>query len=326
MEAARNLLDALPKTNTMAFILVQHLDPTHKSMMVELLASHTGMTVVDAANGMALAGNHLYVNPPGKYLAVSGGTLHLTVPTVHHGARLPIDFLLQSLARDYGARAACIILSGTGFDGSIGTQAIKTSGGLVIAQDPDETAYDGMARSAIATGVVDHVLRIIDMPQVLAQFGSVTAHVGSWHAAADDTPSTGPASLISSQDWLDRVIELIRAKTAHDFTLYKLGTLQRRIERRMALVALKPKETAIYLTMLMDNPAELELLATDLLINVTSFDAALRAYGRRGLYLFRLRHEQHREPYRDRPLGELPKVWSGLWKIATIAVQQSVDT
>jgi two-component system CheB/CheR fusion protein len=255
----------------MAFILVQHLDPSHKSLLVELLAHHTGMTVTDATDGAILTGNHLYVIPPGKYLSVSGGKLHLTVPTVPHGSRLPIDFLLQSLAQDFGARAACVILSGTGADGSVGAQAIKAARGLVIVQDPSETAYDGMARSAIATGSVDHVLKIVDIPQALDEFYAASDRDTSDRVANETEPVTGSDPLASSPDWLGRVIDLIRSKTAHDFTLYKPGTLQRRIERRMALVSLKPGDIALYMAMLMDNPAELELLSTDLLINVTSF-------------------------------------------------------
>jgi chemotaxis response regulator CheB len=125
LDACRSLLRALPADSGMAFILVQHLDPTHESMMVELLASHTGMKVCQAANGMQVEPDHFYVIPPGTYLGVDGGALHLSAPPVHHGARLPFDFLLQSLAEAYHGRAACIVLSGTGTDGSIGLKAIR---------------------------------------------------------------------------------------------------------------------------------------------------------------------------------------------------------
>jgi len=155
LDACRKLLDALPSEVGVAFILVQHLDPTHESMLVDLLASHTSMNVRQAAEGMPIEPDHLYVIAPGTYLSIAEGTLHLTEPTAPHGARLPFDFLLNSLAEEFGARAICVILSGTGADGSIGLRAVKEKGGLVIAQSPEEASYDGMPRSAIATGSVD---------------------------------------------------------------------------------------------------------------------------------------------------------------------------
>ena len=161
-DACRKLVDALPAGNGMAFILVQHLDPTHESMMVDLLAGHTSMTVLQATDGMPIEREHLYVIPPGTYLSVSSGALHLSQPQARHGARLPFDFLLHSLAEEYGARAICVILSGTGADGSLGLKAVKEKGGLVIAQDPDEAGYDGMPRSAITTGAVDLVLPVAE--------------------------------------------------------------------------------------------------------------------------------------------------------------------
>ena len=130
-------MDALPDDAGLAFILVQHLDPTHESMMADLLAGHTSMTVRQAADGMMIERDHVYVIPPGTYLSVSAGALRLSQPQARHGARLPFDFLLRSLAEQYGARAICVILSGTGADGSLGLKAVKENGGFVIAQDPD---------------------------------------------------------------------------------------------------------------------------------------------------------------------------------------------
>ena len=161
-------MDALPAGNGMAFILVQHLDPTHESMMVDLLAGRTSMTVRQATDGMPIERDHLYVIPPGTYLSVVGGALRLSQPQARHGARLPFDFLLHSLAQDCGARAVCVILSGSGADGSLGLKAVKQQGGFIIAQDPDEAGYDGMPRSAIRTGMVDLVLPVAKIPDALA--------------------------------------------------------------------------------------------------------------------------------------------------------------
>ena len=170
LDACRSFLDALPADCGMAFILVQHLDPTHESMMVDLLAGHTSMTVLQATDGMPIKRDHLYIIPPGTYLSVEHGALHLSEPHARHGARLPFDFLLNSLATDCGSRAIAMILSGTGADGSVGLKAVRENGGLVIAQDPDEASHDGMPRNAILTGSVDQVLPVEKMPDALGKY------------------------------------------------------------------------------------------------------------------------------------------------------------
>ena len=256
LEACRNFLGALPSDIGMAFILVQHLDPTHESLMVELLASHTRLHVRLAGEGMKVEAGFVYVIPPGKYLSVAGSVLHLSQPLAAHGSRLPFDFLLQSLAQDFGARAICIVLSGTGADGSAGLLAVKDKGGLVIVQKPEEAEYGGMPRSAIATGKVDLVLPVAKIP------GALASHGQNPPAAGGPSPESDP---------LHAIIALLRVRTSHDFTLYKTGTLQRRIERRMGMVSLSPQEMGKYLEMLQGDAQELALLAKDLLINVTSF-------------------------------------------------------
>jgi two-component system, chemotaxis family, CheB/CheR fusion protein len=260
LDACRKLVEALPAGNGMAFILVQHLDPTHESMMVDLLSGHTSLTVRQAGEGMQIERDHLYVIPPGTYLSIAGGALHLSQPQVRHGARLPFDHLLHSLAEAYSERAICVILSGTGADGSLGLRAIKASGGLVVAQDPADSAYDGMPQSAIATGAVDLVLPVAGIADALVKYSRRTAPIRAEGESARSPP-----------DWLPKIIELLRSKTAHDFTLYKPGTLERRIVRRMAMAAIEGDDMDRYLDMLRGDAAELDLLAKDLLINVTSF-------------------------------------------------------
>jgi two-component system, chemotaxis family, CheB/CheR fusion protein len=260
LDAFRSLFDALPADVGMAFILIQHLDPTHASLMVELLASHTKMKVQQAVSGMPLEPGHVYMIPPATYLSVQDGALQLSEPTERHGARLPFDFLLRSLAAEYGERAVCVILSGTGADGRLGLQAVKDHGGLVIAQHPDEAAYDGMPRSAIATGLVDFVLPVAQIP------GALIAHAAR-KPNADPEQDGAPEDEVPN--WLAAIIDLLRTRTTHDFTFYKQGTLRRRIERRMATAAIVDGNR--YLDVLRRDPAELELLAKDVLINVTSF-------------------------------------------------------
>jgi two-component system, chemotaxis family, CheB/CheR fusion protein len=255
LDACTKLIDALPAATGMAFILVQHLDPHHESMMAELLASHTSMVVQQADEGMVIVADHLYIIPPGRYLSVVGDTLHLSSPGARHGARLPFDHLLQSLAEENAARTIGVILSGTGADGTLGLKALKAAGGFTIAQAPDEAEYDGMPASAIAAGAIDLSLPVRDIAGALID-------------PARRLPRPQQEGGVDAR-CLPEIIALLRASTSHDFTLYKTGTLQRRIERRMGLAA---HDTMVsYLEKLRSDPAEIDLLVKDLLINVTSF-------------------------------------------------------
>jgi len=256
LEACRKMLGDLPVDSGLAFIVVQHLDPDQASLLADLLAAHTTMAVRQAVEGMAIERDHLYVIPPGTFLAVSGGALRLSQPQARHGSRLPFDFLLYSLAKEYGERALCVVLSGTGADGSLGAVAIKAGGGLVVAQDPAEADYDGMPRSAILTGAVDLILPAAQIPAALIEFNR---HLGE----------DGPADL--PPIWLPEIVALLRGGAGRDFSHYKRGTLQRRIGRRMAMASIDPGDGARYLDLLRGNAAELDLLANDFLINVTSF-------------------------------------------------------
>src|SRR4029079_4647427 len=186
--------------------------------------------------------------------------LRLSKPLERHGARMPFDFFLRSLAEECGERAICAILSGTGTDGSLGLKAVKERGGLVIAQDPEEAAFEGMPRSAITSGAVDLVLPVAKMPQALVRYGRQT-YVRAAHTEVQASDSLDESFL--------GIIALLAAKTPHDFSLYKPGTLQRRIERRRAMAGIN--SSARYLQVLLKDSVERELLAKDLLINVTHF-------------------------------------------------------
>lgn len=261
LDACRKLVSGLPTGSGMAFILIQHLDPTHESMMVDLLTGHTSMVVTQASDGMTIEPEHLYVIPPGPYLSVGDGVLHLSQPQARHGARLPFDFLLRSLAADLGARAMCVVLSGSGADGSLGVRAVKDAGGLVVVQDPEEAGYDGMPRHAIATGAVDMVLPASKIGEALVSYELRAA-------STRDKSALPPKDVVEA--WLPEVIDLLHTRTARDFRLYKPGTLQRRIERRMAM-AIETDDMDRYLERLRADAGELDLLGKDLLINVTNF-------------------------------------------------------
>ena len=209
---------------------------------------------------MRLERNHVYLIPPGAYLAIDDGCLRLSAPMERHGARMPFDFFLRSLAQECGERAICAILSGTGTDGSLGLKAVKEKGGLVIVQDPEEAAFDGMPRSAIMSGGADLVLTLAKIPQALVRYGRQT------YVKAGSKSLQAPGNV---EEAFADIIELLATKTSHDFSLYKPGTLQRRIERRMAMAGLE--SSARYLQVLHEDAGERELLAKDLLINVTHF-------------------------------------------------------
>ena len=285
-------MDALPTPNGMAFIIVQHLDPSHDSMMVDLLAGHTAMPVLLAIDGMKIECERVYVIPPGVYLAADEkAALRLSKPQARHGARLPFDFLLNSLAREHGARTVCVVLSGTGADGSLGLRAVKESGGLVIAQDVTEADYDGMPRSAIATGAVDLVLRTAKIAEALVARERGRVFV------PERKKSSAQRSV---EDLLPDIIALLRSKTVHDFGLYKHGTLERRVERRMALAGVKT--AARYLDLLLRDANERDQLSRDLLINVTGFfrDAAVFEF---------LGQSVIPDLVRDHPLDRPLRIW-----------------
>jgi len=276
----------------MAFILVQHLDPTHDSLLVELLSGHTSLSLVEAAEGMTLQAEHVYVIPPGVNLSVEAGRLHLSAPHERHGARLPFDFLLHSLAECCGEHAICVVLSGTGADGSLGIASVREAGGWVIAQDPEDATFDGMPRSAIATGLVDLVLAAGKIPAALFE--------GMDRSSRAADPSTTSQQ---DPDILPEIIELLRDKTAHDFRLYKTGTLRRRVERRMAMAGIDAGRMDLYLAALEANETELDLLAKDLLINITSFFRDAEVFDL-------LSRTTVRDLVRHHPPGQPLRVWT----------------
>ncbi|MET3900930.1 two-component system CheB/CheR fusion protein [Devosia sp. UYZn731] len=261
LDACTRFVGAMPVGQGIGMILVQHLDPRHESLMVALLATRTGFAVEQAVEGAEVLADHLYVIPPGAYLTVNQGKLHLQSPPDHQGARLPFDTLLESLATQHGEQTFGVVLSGTGTDGSAGLQALKAAGGFCIAQDPKEAGYDAMPSNAIATGAIEVIATAAAIPAVIQRHLGGSRHATKKTVAAPVTPD----------DLLTDILDAIKTGSTHDFNGYKLGTVLRRVERRMALAGLLPSAMAQYLQMLRSHPAEQDLLASDLLINVTSF-------------------------------------------------------
>ena len=244
----------------MAFVLVQHLAPDHSSILTTLMQRYTRMKVYEVEDGMTVQINCAYIIPPNRDMAFLNGTLQLMEPTEPRGHRLPVDFLFRSLAQDQHERAIGIVLSGTGSDGSLGVRAIKSEGGMVMVQLPDSCEFDGMPRSAIATGLVDYELSPAEMPaQLMAYVGQAFGRPPRLAALA--TPLTENA--------LKKIFILLRTQTSHDFSQYKPSTICRRIERRMAVHQID--STDAYVKYLQQNPVEVEALFRDLLIGVTQF-------------------------------------------------------
>ncbi|MEI7847957.1 MAG: CheR family methyltransferase [Chloroflexota bacterium] len=244
----------------MAFVLVQHLAPDHKSILTDLIKRYTRMHVYEVEDGVIVQPNCAYIIPPNHDMAFLNGTLQLLEPGKPRGLRLPIDFFFRSLAQDQRERAICIVLSGTGSDGSLGIRAVKGEGGMVMAQNPETTEYDGMPRSAIATGMVDYVL---PPNKMAAQLVAFTA--GAYH---NPLTAISPVSH-RAEDLYKKIFVVLRAKTGHDFSLYKQNTITRRVQRRMAVQQINQLDG--YLRYLQQTPAEVEALFRDLLIGVTNF-------------------------------------------------------
>lgn len=243
----------------MAFVIIQHLDPTYKGMLPELLQRHTTMPVVQAGNRMKLKPNCVYVIPPNKDLSILHGTLYLLDPVAPRGLRLPIDLFLRALAQDQRELAVGVILSGMGSDGTLGLRAIKEKAGLTLAQEPASAKFDSMPRNAIDAGQADIVAPAEQLP------AKIITYLHSIRPAGQPEPMRG----IKSQSGLDQVMILLRERTGNDFSLYKKNTIYRRIERRMGLHQIDALAT--YVRYLRENPQEIDLLFKELLIGVTNF-------------------------------------------------------
>jgi two-component system CheB/CheR fusion protein len=262
MQAFTELMRSLPADTGMAFVLIQHLDPKHQSILAELLAKETVMKVAEVSDGMAVEPDHVYVIPPNAAMSIVDHTLHLKPRGEAPAPHMTTDHFMRSLAEDQGNRAVGVILSGTGSDGTLGMVEIQTHGGITFAQDESTAKYDGMPRSAIAAGCVDYVLPPKDIAHELARTARHPYVFRDRSADNADIALTGSSGLGS-------IFGMLRRVTGLDFTHYRQTTIVRRIHRRM--VVHKIEKLDEYVKYLRSNPAELKALYQDMLINVTSF-------------------------------------------------------
>ena len=256
IDSLKEFFSEMPADSGLAFVVVQHLDPTHASHMAGLLARQTTMKVAEAQDESPIQANRIYTIPPNKFLSVRDGTLRLTEAVKRDGLRLPIDFFFRSLAQDQHEKAIAVLFSGSGSDGTLGIREIRGAGGLVIVQNPETAQFDSMIESAIATGLVDYVLPIRQIPGKLLQYVK--------QPRLDDR-----ADVDQLDDVVSSILNLLVDQNKSDFRCYKRSTVQRRIERRMGLSQIS--DISDYYCFLCERPDERAKLSKDMLIGVTSF-------------------------------------------------------
>jgi len=258
LDALEQFLGNVPLNSGMGYVVIQHLDPTQKGMLPELLQRITRMEVIQVKDRMEVLPNRVYVIPPNKSMSILKGTLHLFDPVELRGLRLPIDFFLRSLADDQNELGVGVILSGMGSDGSIGCRMLKEKNGIVMVQEPSNAKFDSMPRNVIDSVLVDIIAPANELPSKLLGFIKNVPVVKSIME-----------SEIKDQSALEKIIILLRNHTGNDFSLYKKNTVYRRIERRMSVHRID--KISSYVTFLQENLKEVDILFKELLIGVTNF-------------------------------------------------------
>lgn len=257
LEALKMLISALPASENICYVVAQHLSPTHNSLLTELLAPVTKLSVRDLRDGQELVPNCIFITPPDRDVEYADGALHLSPPKPGVGPKPSVDRLLTSLADNAGDHSVAIILSGTGSDGALGVRAVKAAGGVVLVQSPDDAKYDGMPRSAIQTGCADLVMAPDAMGETLENIAGAAGKLIL--PSADDGIS----------DSYKRVVALVKRAAGMDLANYKSTTIERRILRRMRMRSIDDMDA--YAGLLQRDPQEAEMLSRDVLISVTSF-------------------------------------------------------
>jgi two-component system CheB/CheR fusion protein len=260
LNALEKFFSHTPPDSGIAFVVIQHLSPSHKSLMPSLLAKYTEIPILEVADSMRVEPDRVYLNPPDRNVGIMNRVFHLLEPVRTDGINLPIDHFFSSLADDMQKQSAVIVLSGTASDGTLGIRTVKEKGGMVMVQSPESAAYDGMPRSAIDTGLADYVLPPEKLPGELIKYLHHPYIKGLGKAEENES---------EYQNEVRKIFALIRKRTEHDFSHYKPTTIRRRIERRMAVHQLKRIQE--YVRYLQQTPSETEVLFKDLLIGVTSF-------------------------------------------------------
>ena len=261
LDAFKKLLKAIPEDSGMAYVLVQHLDPNHESLLPEILQKVTSIPVLEISDDIKVEADHIYVIPSNKMMVANDGVLQLTIRPEKSKSKinLPIDLFFTSLAEVHQSHAIGVVLSGAASDGTAGLRAIKDHGGITFAQDEASAAFDGMPNSAVKAGVVDFILPPEQIPQKISE---INKSINGTGGDVENVPQ-------QDEDVFKQIISLLRIRKGIDFTYYKQTTIRRRILRRMALN--KSEGPAAYLKYVRENKPEQEILYQDLLIPVTAF-------------------------------------------------------
>ncbi len=289
LEALEQFFSNMPKGSGMAFVVIQHLDPSHVGIMPELLQRTTDMKVRQVTDHLQVKPNEVYVIPPNKSMSILNGYLHLFEPIELRGLRLPIDIFFRSLADDQQEKSIGIILSGMGSDGNLGLKAIKEKNGIVLVQDPQTSKFDGMPNSAIASVTVDILAAANELPAKLVS-------LLKYNPATTQKPAVDE----KNKSNLEKIVILLRTQTGHDFAFYKKNTLFRRIERRMGIHQID--KIANYVRFLQENPKELDILFKELLIGVTNFFRDTAVWEK-------LKEKVLPDVFNELPNGYLLRVW-----------------
>jgi len=294
LEALEQFFAHVPAASGLGFVVVQHLDPDKASSLVPLLQRVAPLPVLQIADLMPVEADHVYVAPPGFEVSILNGVLHLLKPAGSRGHGLPIDFFLRALAVDQQANAAAVILSGMGSDGTMGARALKEKAGAVLVQSPDTARFESMPRSVIDASLADMVGPPAQLPRRILAYFAHPMMAGTGLQAQPEPQADGLHAA------LEKVLILVRAQTGHDFSLYKKGTVYRRIQRRMAIHQIQTADA--YLRHVRENAVEAELLYKELLIGVTSFfrDPAVWDH---------MRQEVFPRLIRGRPEGHALRAW-----------------
>lgn len=259
LSAIEAFFSQMTSDSGMAFVVVQHLSPNHESMLGALIMRHTDMQTYDVVEGMIVEPNSVYIILPNCEMTIQNGRLCLSKRSLQ-GPQLPIDFFFRSLARDQCERAICIVLSGTGTDGMMGLKAIKSAGGMAMAQDPESAEHKNMPLSAISTGLVDYVQLPEEMPAQLFAYTQRTLNQSLLMEAT---------ALKKEKSSLQTILDILHVKTGNNFSYYKQNTIYRRIERRLAVNRIERLDH--YVQYLEHSQQEVEALFREFLIGVTDF-------------------------------------------------------
>ncbi|MEZ4435591.1 MAG: CheR family methyltransferase, partial [bacterium] len=293
LAALRQLFRAMPGDSGLAFVIVMHLSPEHESHLADLLQQYSLMPVLQVTRTLPVEPDHVYVIPPGRNLSALDSHLRLSALEAERRERAPIDHFFRTLAETHERKAIGLVLTGTGSDGTLGIKHVKERGGLTLVQDPNEAEYDGMPQSAIATGIIDLVLPLAEMPEQILAYARIRPHVR--------VPGDGEDLDEAERAVLLKIFAQVRARTGRDFSLYKRSTLMRRIARRMQLQRIE--ELPAYLDRLREDTAEVKALSDEFLITVTNFFRDDEVFTR-------LEHEIIPQLFAEKRSGDAVRVWS----------------